>query len=110
MLAHLKITLYVLVMIHLTTGSFLPDSLISLNHEYPAVFFIFLILVFVMKLIFFIWQIQRHLPGALLKELTATEDQFYSGFINTRYLLSLSLEQVNGQKMISGHLQNELSP
>ena len=53
---------------------------------------------------------QRHLPGALLKELTATEDQFYSGFINTRYLLSLSLEQVNGQKMISGHLQNELSP
>ena len=53
---------------------------------------------------------QRHLPGALLKELTATEDQFYSGFINTRYLLSLSLEQVNGQKMISGHLQNELIP
>ena len=40
--------------------------------------------------------------------MTATEDQFYSGFINTRYLLSLSLEQVNGQKMISGHLQNEL--
>ena len=38
--------------------------------------------------------------------MTATEDQFYSGFINTRYLLSLSLEQVND--ICVGHLQNQL--
>ena len=38
--------------------------------------------------------------------MTATEDQFYSGFINTRYLLSLSLEQVNN--ICVRHLQKEL--
>jgi len=32
------------------------------------------------------------LPTALLKELTATEDDFYSGFINTDYLMSMSEE------------------
>ena len=38
------------------------------------------------------------LPEALLKELTATEDQFYSGFVNTRRLLSLSLGQLDEEQ------------
>ena len=46
------------------------------------------------------------LPEALLKELTATEDQFYSGFVNTRRLLSLSLEQLDEEQRKLYRLEN----
>ena len=46
------------------------------------------------------------LPEALLKELTATEDQFYSGFINTRRLLSLSLSQLDEEQGKLYRLEN----
>ena len=46
------------------------------------------------------------LPGALLKELTATEDQFYNGFINTRRLLSLSLSQLDEEQGKLYRLEN----
>ena len=42
----------------------------------------------------------------LLKELTATEDQFYSGFINTRRLLTLSLEQLDEEQQKLYTLEN----
>ena len=34
------------------------------------------------------------LPSAILKELTATEDNFYTGFINIAYLLSMNLSDM----------------
>jgi hypothetical protein len=34
------------------------------------------------------------IPTALLKELTATEDNFYSGFINTNFLFWTMLDRV----------------
>ena len=46
------------------------------------------------------------LPEALLKELTATEDQFYSGFVNTRRLLSLSLGQLDEEQRKLYRLEN----
>ena len=46
------------------------------------------------------------LPEALLKELTATEDQFYTGFVNTRRLLSLSLEQLDEEQRKLYRLEN----
>ena len=46
------------------------------------------------------------LPEALLKELTATEDQFYSGFVNTRRLLSLSLGQLDEEQGKLYRLEN----
>ena len=46
------------------------------------------------------------LPEALLKELTATEDQFYSGFVNTRHLLSLSLRQLDEEQQKLYRLEN----
>ena len=38
------------------------------------------------------------MPQALLKELTATEDNFYGGYINSAYLLSLTLEDINAEQ------------
>ena len=46
------------------------------------------------------------LPEALLKELTATEDQFYSGFVNTRRLLSLSLGELDEEQRKLHNLEN----
>ena len=46
------------------------------------------------------------LPAALLKELTATEDQFYSGFVNTKRLLSLSLGQLDEEQRKLYRLEN----
>ena len=46
------------------------------------------------------------LPEALLKELTATEDQFYSGFLNTRRLLSLSLGELDEEQRKLHNLEN----
>ena len=38
------------------------------------------------------------LPEAILKELTATEDDFYTGFINAAYLLSMDLADLNREQ------------
>ena len=38
------------------------------------------------------------LPTALLKELTATEDDFYSGFINTDFLFSMTAEELDTEQ------------
>ena len=38
------------------------------------------------------------LPSAILKELTATEDNFYTGFINIAYLLSMDLPDMNREQ------------
>ena len=38
------------------------------------------------------------LPSAILKELTATEDNFYSGFINTAYLLSMNISDLDREQ------------
>ena len=46
------------------------------------------------------------LPEALLKELTATEDQFYSGFVNTRRLFSLSLGELDEEQAKLYKLEN----
>ena len=46
------------------------------------------------------------LPEALLKELTATEDQYYTGFVNTRRLLGLSLEQLDEEQRKLYRLEN----
>ena len=36
-----------------------------------------------------------YIPLAILKELTATEDDFYGGYINTAYLLNMTIEDIN---------------
>ena len=46
------------------------------------------------------------LPEALLKELTATEDQFYSGFVNTQHLLSLSQSELDEEQRKLYNLEN----
>jgi len=38
------------------------------------------------------------LPSTILKELTATEDNFYNGFINTAYLLSMNLSELDREQ------------
>ena len=38
------------------------------------------------------------LPTAILKELSATEDNFYTGFLNTAYLLSMSKEDLDSEQ------------
>ena len=36
-----------------------------------------------------------YLPLAILKELSATEDNYYGGYINSAYLLSMKIEDIN---------------
>ena len=38
------------------------------------------------------------LPEAILKELTATEDNYFTGFVNTAYLLSMDLDDLNREQ------------
>ena len=40
-----------------------------------------------------------YMPLAILKELTATEDDFYGGYINTAYLLNMTIEDINYEQV-----------
>ena len=39
-----------------------------------------------------------YMPLAILKELSATEDDFYGGYINSAYLLNMTLEDINSEQ------------
>ena len=38
------------------------------------------------------------MPVAILKELSATEDNFYAGYINSDYLLKMTIEDINSEQ------------